>query len=57
LTKHFKHNLLPEVAQRTLMRAAQTPITPFNPLARRINVDHAIQQVMRNFPQYFKEIK
>jgi len=57
LTKEFTHKLLPLAAQRVLIRAANTPITPFNPMARRIAVDRAINQVQRNFSEYFREIK
>jgi len=56
LSKEIKHSLLPLDAQRVLKRAALTLDTRFNPLARRIAVDQAIKKVMRNYPQYFKEI-
>jgi len=47
--------LLPEAAQRVLKKAALTPITPFDPLARRKAVDYAINRVRRDFPKYFQK--
>tara|TARA_R110000851_G_scaffold46469_3_gene112951 strand:+ start:579 stop:758 length:180 start_codon:yes stop_codon:yes gene_type:complete len=52
---NFTHTLLPEAAQRVLKKAALTPITPFDPLARRKAVDYAINRVRRDFPKYFQK--
>jgi hypothetical protein len=48
------NNVLPKEAQRELMRAAQTPITEQDPLARRKAIDKAVERVQAKWPQYFK---
>lgn len=49
------HQLYPVAAQAILQRAAQTPITPDDPLARVKAIDKANQQVKQLFPQYFRK--
>ena len=48
------NNVLPIEAQRELMRAAQTPITEQDPLARRKAIDKATERVKAKWPQFFK---
>jgi hypothetical protein len=48
------NNVLPKEAQRELMRAAQTPITEQDPLARRKAIDKAVERVQAKWPQFFK---
>ena len=49
----FNH-VLPKEAQLELMRAAQTPITEQDPLARRKAIDKAVERVQAKWPQFFK---
>jgi len=49
------HKALPMDAQADLKAAAQTPITPEDPLARVKAIDHAIQRVKQRYPHLFKE--
>jgi len=49
------HSLLPVEAQKIPKRAASTPITRSDPLARRKAIDTAIGKVRRMWPQYFKQ--
>lgn len=46
---------LPPAAVSMLQRAAQTPITPEDPLARVKAVEQASTRVRREYPQFFKE--
>ena len=48
------NNVLPKEAQLELMRAAQTPITEQDPLARRKAIDKAVERVQAKWPQFFK---
>lgn len=52
--EHEFNSLLPVDAQIELMRAAQTPITEDDPLARRKAVDKAIERVKSRYPNYFR---
>ena len=49
------HQVYPAAAQAILQRAAQTPITPDDPLARVKAIDKANRQVQQLFPQYFRK--
>jgi len=49
------HTVLPVEAQLILRRAASTPITEEDPLARRRAVDSAIDKVKRDYPEYFNQ--
>lgn len=51
------HRSLPIEAQRMLRRAAETPITEQDPLARRRAVDRAIERVQMLYPNHFKHRK
>lgn len=46
---------LPLEAKLLLQRAAETPITVDDPLARVKAVDHAIQRVKRDYPNFFSD--
>ncbi len=48
------HGALPLEAQRILMRAAQTPVTAADPLARTKAIEKATQRVRSMFPTYFQ---
>jgi hypothetical protein len=52
--QHPFHSVLPISAQRELMAAAETPITPEDPLARRKAVDRAMERVKQKYPEYFR---
>lgn len=47
--------LLPADAVAELQRAAQTPITATDPLARVKAIEQATKRVKANHPQFFKE--
>ncbi len=49
------HTVLPPEAIALLRRAAQTPITRDDPLARVKAVEKATERVRHQFPQSFKE--
>lgn len=49
------HQVYPAAAQAILQRAAQTPITASDPLARVKAIEKANQQVKQLFPQYFRK--
>lgn len=49
------HQVYPVAAQALLQRAAQTPITPADPLARVKAIERATQQVKSQFPHLFKK--
>ena len=51
------HTALPRDAQDALRRAAQTPITPSEPLARAQEIEQAILWCKANYPQYFRNGK
>jgi hypothetical protein len=46
---------LPPEAVNLLKQAAQTPITPTDPLARVKAIEQAIKRIKRLFPNLFKE--
>ena len=48
------HGALPLEAQRILMRAAQTPVTAADPLARTKAIEKATQRVKTQYPEYFQ---
>lgn len=48
-------NILPADAIAQLQRAASTPITARDPLARVKAIEQAVKRVKRNHPQYFTE--
>lgn len=48
------HGALPKDAQRILMRAAQTPVTAADPLARTKAIEKATQRVKMMYPDYFQ---
>ena len=48
------HVALPLEAQRILMRAAQTPVTAADPLARTKAIEKATQRVKTKYPEYFQ---
>ena len=48
------HGALPLEAQRILMRAAQTPVTAADPLARTKAIEKATQRVKAKYPEYFQ---
>ncbi|CAB5162337.1 hypothetical protein UFOVP151_20 [uncultured Caudovirales phage] len=48
-------NILPAEAIAQLQRAALTPITTNDPLARVKAIEQAVKRVKRNHPQYFTE--
>ena len=45
---------LPDLARQILQRAAKTPNTPANPLARTQAIEIAQRKVRQLFPRYFK---
>lgn len=47
-------SLLPAEAVAQLQRAAQTPITAADPLARVKAIEQATQRVRSQFPQFFQ---
>ena len=47
------HGALPLEAQRILMRAAQTPVTAADPLARTKAIEKATQRVKTQYPEFF----
>ncbi|WP_369952292.1 hypothetical protein [Ralstonia syzygii] len=49
------HQVLPAAAIAQLQRAAQTPITRGDPLARAVAIEQAVQRIKREYPDYFKE--
>lgn len=49
------HRVLPAAAIAQLQRAAQTPITRRDPLARAVAIEQAIQRIKREHPEFFKE--
>lgn len=49
------HHVLPAAAQRELQRAAQTPITARDPLARQKAIEKATQRIKSENPQLFKD--
>jgi len=49
------HTVLPPEAIALLRRAAQTPITRDDPLARVKAIEKATERVRHQFPQSFKE--
>jgi len=52
--QHPFHTALPIAAQRELMAAAETPITPEDPMARRKAVDAAMTRVRQKYPEFFR---
>ena len=48
------HGALPLEAQRILMRAAQTPVTATDPMARAKAIEKATQRVKAQYPEYFQ---
>jgi hypothetical protein len=46
-------DILPKAAREALMKAAETPVTKHDPLARRKAVDRAIEWVKYQYPDYF----
>jgi hypothetical protein len=48
------HGALPQEAQRILMRAAQTPVTAADPLARTKAIEKATQRIKTMYPDYFQ---
>lgn len=50
-----KHGLLPKAAQDALKRAAATPITKADPMARSKAIDQAVRRLKREYPDYFRE--
>lgn len=47
--------ILPYEARETLRRAAATDAPDWNPMARQIAVDRAIEKVKLQFPQFFRK--
>jgi len=45
--------VLPPAARRLLQRAAQTPVTPADPLARIKAIEQAVEQIQRQYPEFF----
>ena len=48
-------NQLPQIAVDLLRQAAQTPITPTDPLARVKAIEKATQRIKTLFPNLFKK--
>jgi hypothetical protein len=48
-------DILPKSAREALMKAAETPVTKHDPLARRIAVDRAIEVVKCQYTDYFEK--
>jgi hypothetical protein len=48
------HTLLPPLLIKALQKAAATPITPDDPLARIKALEQATQRIKRNHPELFK---
>lgn len=46
-------NFFPPMVRDALIAASQTPIHPFNPLARQVAIDKAVQQARRTHPERF----
>jgi len=46
--------ILPDSAVRWLCQAAQTPLTPVDPLARLKAIETATERIKRTWPQYFR---
>lgn len=47
-------DFFPPMVRDALIAASQTPIHPtFNPLARQVAIDKAVQQARRQFPERF----
>ena len=51
--KHKTCALLPPMAIQELQRAAQTPITSADPLARIKAIEKVSAKIKRNYPQYY----
>lgn len=49
------HKVLPAFAIALLKRAAQTPITADDPLARVKAIEQASKRIKRDYPNLFKE--
>lgn len=49
------HNILPLEAVLVLQRAAQTPITADDPLARVKAIEQATQRIRRDYPELFNQ--
>lgn len=50
-----KNVLLPQHVREALRRAAQTPVTPADPLARVRAIEAAIERARRSYPEFFKK--
>ncbi len=53
--KPTTNHILPAAAIALLQRAAQTPITADDPLARVIAIEQATKRVKRDYPQFFTQ--
>ncbi len=49
------HGVLPGPAQLDLMRAAKTPITADDPLARVKAIEQAIKRIKSKYPSHFRK--
>jgi len=49
------HRVYPAAAVAQLQRAAQTPITEADPLARVKAIEHATQWIKQQYPDLFRE--
>lgn len=49
VSRHF-----PPVIRDALVRAAATPLTPADPLARVKAIDHAVERARRAYPELFR---
>lgn len=49
------HRVYPAAAVAQLQRAAQTPITEADPLARVKAIEQATQRIKQQFPHYFRK--
>jgi hypothetical protein len=47
--------LLPWPAREALRRAAETPVTDADPLARRRAIDKTLQRLRNQYPDYFRK--
>jgi hypothetical protein len=57
MTRHTPppHRVLPAAAIALLQRAAQTPITADEPLARVKAIEKATKRVKQQYPEFFKK--
>jgi len=46
--------LLPPAAREALKRAAQTPVSEFDPLARVKAIEKCLERLRRQYPEHFR---